>query len=339
MKTTLPLLAILLLATPSARALDPALLGVGFTSSADAKPSLDTTRRTKVADAWAYPITAQATLLPATAQNITRHAYVRPVSGGWAVVAAKLTFTLPDRAACDGLASTLAQTHPRTLTETIDGKTTSTFRAQDEHATLTAEQKQDGTHACTLLLWHQPTAGDQLLSTLAQSRQKVATPKAEHENKPQTPQSDSFLGLPFGKTTIKMRQKLKKTAWTSTDPLMRSGGYTFEPSVRLSIDGPYYAHTNKNGEIFKITAFECHSLERPRYDLRDAMRTVSVIGYEIDRLYPGLRKIDNSDDIDSPTIHYSAPTFTITIHAKLNADYDWEIHLEAKSKRYKDDLF
>ena len=326
MKSTLHILAPLtiLLAAPAARALDPALLGVGFTSAAEAKTALDTSRRTKVADAWAYPITAQGSLIPASASNIKRLAYVRPVAGDWSVVAAKITCSLPDRATCDALSSSIAQAIPRVLTETVDGKTKTTFRAQDEHATLLIAPETNDTHAITLLLWHHPAAGKHLVASLLQ------TPKQNEPQKNARPpvagRIKSFLGLPFGKVSTRTKMALKKTPIADV--------YSYKPAKPFLDFGAYFACLTDKDEVYHIIA----TMEVGEWDSRDeVLGTIRYVATYIEKKYNCAHlRDDRTDSFSNPAILYRIDGSTVTVSATLSdKNYDWTIHISASD----DELF
>lgn len=157
MKLPLAILAALAVAA-TLHAINPALLGVGFVPASEAQPALDTTSRAKVEDAWAYPITEEATLIPESATAVTRRAFLRHVDGIWQVVAIKATLTLKDKVNCDAFTKSIEDVLPRTLTETIGKRTRISFQANDEHAMLIVDPIDTNAAVLTLFAWRSPLA-------------------------------------------------------------------------------------------------------------------------------------------------------------------------------------
>lgn len=321
MKTTLPLLALLLLATPSARALDPALLGVGFTPASEAQPALDTTTREKVEDAWAYPITRAATLVPESATAVTRRAIVRRVDELWQVVAIKVSLTLKNKSDSDAFMESVGKVFPRKLTETIGTQTRISFQDKDEYMQLVSEPAADNATAFTLLVWRTP---------FAEGLFDVKVPNAERDltetmTKPSSVAGTvkTFLGLPFGRPNRATRERvaLKKTSYPTL--------YTFEPKKRFLAFKGYYAMLTKAGEIYQISAV----MDTGKWDGRDeALGNIYYVASYVEKKYncAHLRE-DHTDRFTSPRLRYRLEGTTIEVYASLDDEnYDWTIWIVAE---------
>lgn len=334
-------------AAASLRALDPACLGVGFVPASEAQPALDTTTRLKVADAWVYPIVAPSQTEIQSATETKKMAYIRKISGVWKIVAVSIDYNTTEWSRLQALCKKLRQGAETSSVDANEKQTTLQCHYPDDIRLVATLQKvseetpfDPGTFRFCLVAFNTKNVSPSILEILGQSTGELST----KETQASTPSPTSFLGIPFGKTTMQLRRKLRRPGWGHTDPLMRDGIYEFTPSsekvLNATFNATFYAHTNKKGEVYLIEAKEYHNFGVPRFDLSDAMSAVSRIGSAIDALHPSFakNKRDYSDDVDHPSIYYNLPNFTVDIRASLNEDYYWEIHLEARSKIYKDEF-
>lgn len=321
MKTTLPLLAILLLATPSARALDLALLGVGFTPASEAQPALDTTTREKVKDAWAYPITRGGTLIPESATDVTRRAIVRRVDELWQVVAIKVTLTLKNKADSDAFMEAIGKVLPRKLTETIGTQTRISFQDKDEQMQLVSEPAADNATTLNLLVWRTPFAEGLFDMEISNAERDLA----ETMKKPSSVSGTvkTFLGLPFGRPNLATRERvsLKKTSYPTL--------YTFEPQKRFLAFKSYYAMLTKDGEVYQISAV----MDTGKWDGRDeALGSIYYVASYVEKKYncAHLRE-DHTDRFTSPRLRYRLEGTTIEVYASLDDEhYNWSIWISAE---------
>lgn len=314
----LPLTALAALAAATLRAIDPALLGVGFVPAAEAQPALDTTRRTKVEDAWAYPITAKASLIPPEATDVTKQAFLRNADDAWQVVAIKATFKLKGKAQQEALAKTLEAALPRTLTETIGTKTRSTFQSGDEHAMLTTAPGEDDAATITLLVWRD-TLADNLIAQETADDEEAPKEAAEEPDSGER-RLRSFLGIPFGRVNARTAKLLRKTSV--------KGLYNFYPKKHFLRFDRYYADTTDNGEVYTISA----SMSTGKWDGRDeALGEVRLVAYYIEKKYNCRdAREDLTDSFTNPRIRYDLGGTTISIYATVSEHYDWTIWLDAK---------
>lgn len=314
----LPLTALAALAAATLRAIDPALLGVGFVPAAEAQPALDTTRRTKVEDAWAYPITAKASLIPPEATDVTKQAFLRNADGAWQVVAIKASLKLKGKASQEAFAKAIEAALPRTLTETIGTKTRTSFQSGDEHAMLTTAPGEEDAATITLFIWRD-TIADKLLEQEAAADEE-ATPEAAEEPGSGERRLRSFLGIPFGRVNARTAKVLRKTGV--------KGLYNFEPKKHFLRFDRYYADTTDNGEVYTISA----SMDTGKWDGRDeALTQVRLVAYYIEQKYNCRdTREDLTDNFSCPRIRYDLGGTTISIYATVSEHYDWTIWLDAK---------
>lgn len=313
----LPLAALATLAAATLRAIDPALLGVGFVPAAEAQAALDTTRRTKVEDAWAYPITAKASLIPPEATDVTKQAFLRNADGAWQVVAIKATFKLKGKAQQEALAKTLEAALPRTLTETIGTKTRSTFQADDEHAMLTTAPGEEDSTTITLFVWRDPLA-DKLLALETAADEEAQNEAAEEPDTGER-RLRSFLGIPFGKVNARTANRLRKFGIKGT--------YSFEPKKPFLSFRLYHACTTDTGEIYRIYA----AMDTGKWDGRDeALTQVRLVAHYIEEKYNCREaREDLTDSFTNPRIRYDLGGTTIFVSASADEHYNWTIWLDA----------
>lgn len=313
----LPLTALAALAAAALHAIDPALLGVGFVPAAEAQPALDTTRRTKVEDAWAYPITAKATLIPDTATAVTQRAFLRNVNGAWQVVALKATFTLKKEDQ-DAFTKKLEALYQRTLTESIGKQTRTSFKSGEEHVVLITDPIDEAASVFTLFVWLSPLA-DNLLTQEITSAEEEPSEVAEEPGTGER-RLRSFLGIPFGRVNARTAKVLRKTGV--------KGLYNFEPKKHFLRFDRYYADTTDNGEVYTISA----SMDTGKWDGRDeALTQVRLVAYYIEEKYNCRdAREDLTDNFSCPRIRYDLGGTTISIYATVSEHYDWTIWLDAK---------
>ena len=318
MKLPLAILAALAVAA-TLHAINPALLGVGFVPASEAQPALDTTSRAKVEDAWAYPITEEATLIPESATAVTRRAFLRHVDGIWQVVAIKATLTLKDKVNCDAFTKSIEDVLPRTLTETIGKRTRISFQANDEHAMLIVDPIDTNAAILTLFAWRSPLADGLLpIETPIIERDLIET---MDEPSTVTGELKTFLGLPFGKVVTSTRKKLDKTSSKNL--------YTFTPTKNFLSFSIYFADTTENEEVYRVSA----AMRIGEWDGRDeAIRQIFYVASYIEEKYNcGGTKRDLTDRFTRPCLRYSLKGSTIDVYATVDEEnYDWTIWIAAE---------